>query len=455
MSKLGEAILGEMALGVISAIEEYSASKNLSCSMFIGKWKWQLCTPYMAYEDVSYKVVFYGKRSGTTAIPIKVVVEFFDENYQKIGEHQFVDCNLTSSDWQRFERIFYGYGYNAKFFRVKLYDEVNDSHEVWIDNLICLRKENFWEAESLPSGTGVWADDESASSGRCRKATSTDSSGHIVYGPYVNVRPGSYMAKYRLKVAATASDQNICTIDVYSNTKGDVLASRTLKCKDFENANQWQTFSVNVRFDNEYQDVELRVYFYSGVTDLYVDYVSLEETEYWNAPSNVKNQDAPTGVTAEPSGGTVVKGGTALAYWETATCYEDQWTTVSPVVPISDDVEMVVWNIQLINMEGSSTLTGFVSVKDRTTGKRYPSDNYEECVAVQIPPEQITGVVITVPENVKGHGFDIDVYADGWSGQSSGVVGVIYCFYGHAPHEHQVDDPEHTHGIDDDQHVHW
>jgi len=263
------------------------------------------------------------------------------------------------------------------------------------------------------------------------------------------------MAKYRLKVAAIASDQNICTIDVYSNTKGDVLASRTLKCKDFENANQWQTFSVNVRFDNEYQDVELRVYFYSGVTDLYVDYVSLEETEYWNAPSNVKNQDAPTGVTAEPSGGTVVKGGTALAYWETATCYEDQWTTVSPVVPISDDVEMVVWNIQLINMEGSSTLTGFVSVKDRTTGKRYPSDNYEECVAVQIPPEQITGVVITVPENVKGHGFDIDVYADGWSGQSSGVVGVIYCFYGHAPHEHQVDDPEHTHGIDDDQHVHW
>ena len=63
----------------------------------------------------------------------------------------------------------------------------------------------LYEAEALLSQTGRLAEDAAASNGRMRVAEAgRDAAGALVYGPYVELPPGSYIARYHLRTSGNS-----------------------------------------------------------------------------------------------------------------------------------------------------------------------------------------------------------------------------------------------------------
>ena len=171
----------------------------------------------------------------------------------------------------------------------------------------------FYEAESLPGGTGSVVVDPSASGGSCRKALSTDPAGHLIYGPYLaTLAAGNHWVLFRLKVASNASQSQVATLDI--NSSRGVLASRVIKASDFYQANVWQSFALLAEVREDDASLEFRAYFHPGATDLSCDFVraiplGLVSTEVIEnlAVTNAKIADAAVG-TLKVADGAIIAG---------------------------------------------------------------------------------------------------------------------------------------------------
>jgi hypothetical protein len=97
---------------------------------------------------------------------------------------------------------------------------------------------------------------------------------HFVYGPFVTLKPGNYIARFYLKVKENSSSELLAELDVSSDFGKKVIVSRKLIGSDFHEKEHYEAFDLSFEFTRQFEGVELRI-FYSGKTDLYFDRVNL------------------------------------------------------------------------------------------------------------------------------------------------------------------------------------
>lgn len=103
---------------------------------------------------------------------------------------------------------------------------------------------------------------------------------YAAWGPYEEIAPGSYTARWRLKAANLPdNDEPVFWIDISGYAKADrdnykMIMSKGLYAKDFPDPEKYETFRIT--FDvNEPFIFELRTQYLQNA-DLWIDWTSLE-----------------------------------------------------------------------------------------------------------------------------------------------------------------------------------
>lgn len=139
--------------------------------------------------------------------------------------------------------------------------------------------ESRFEAENLRQNTGRNVSDPDASQAFAKLARAgADLSDFMTFGPYQQViEPGSYVARFSLKVSENTSDEMVAVLDVHSAGTG-VMSRKIVKGTDFKNKLEYQAFDLEFSLHDSYPPkihrLEFRVLF-SGVTDVWVDCIDL------------------------------------------------------------------------------------------------------------------------------------------------------------------------------------
>jgi hypothetical protein len=129
----------------------------------------------------------------------------------------------------------------------------------------------------LAGGTVV--SDNLANGGSAKAIYSSSTPGTFFFGPYSSIEPGSYVAKFRLKVASNASSSSIGAIDVAgTNIAGNSLL---LRPSMFPTSGDYYYFSVPFTVGPAASgSLETRwLNWPAGVTDAYVDHVFIESAQ--------------------------------------------------------------------------------------------------------------------------------------------------------------------------------
>lgn len=131
----------------------------------------------------------------------------------------------------------------------------------------------LFEAEKLPSKVGTVSKDPLFSGGAARYAASINT-GFQVYGPYISLEQGNYIAKYSIWIQEASPGDIIATFDVYSGT----VINRTAYTADSSITNLSKV-DVYLPFSSNGEDnFEFRVYKEPGV-DLWVDTIEVNPTD--------------------------------------------------------------------------------------------------------------------------------------------------------------------------------
>jgi hypothetical protein len=103
---------------------------------------------------------------------------------------------------------------------------------------------------------------------------------YVAWGPYEEIAPGSYVARWRLKAAGLPkNDKPILWLDISGSPKANreefkMLMSKGLKAKDFPDPEKYYTFKI--AFDvTETFVFELRTQYLQEV-EVWIDWTSLE-----------------------------------------------------------------------------------------------------------------------------------------------------------------------------------
>ncbi|MFQ6096506.1 MAG: GxGYxYP domain-containing protein [Armatimonadota bacterium] len=90
-----------------------------------------------------------------------------------------------------------------------------------------------WEAETAGHNTGHLADDPDARGGKAWEATAgVDAPGTLLYGPYIEVEPGDYVAFFRIRLLEPLEDDVIGHLDACVSYAQDMLARSDLRGAD-------------------------------------------------------------------------------------------------------------------------------------------------------------------------------------------------------------------------------
>ena len=89
---------------------------------------------------------------------------------------------------------------------------------------------------------------------------------------------GHYHVMARLKVADNTSNAVVATLYVRAVRDGveQVIASRSIKASEFEEAGKWQVFTMPVDINEDDTDVRVGVEFHPGTTDLWCDWIRIQ-----------------------------------------------------------------------------------------------------------------------------------------------------------------------------------
>ncbi|WP_146186674.1 hypothetical protein [Pedobacter sp. HMWF019] len=127
---------------------------------------------------------------------------------------------------------------------------------------------------TLWAGTTV-VTDATAHGGKAMFRASSTPSATFWYGPYKHIQAGNYLVQVRLKVTSNQSDADFLNFDVVS-TNGIVNQGIMLKPSMFRKNNEWQLFTLSVQVPENAEIIEIRgTNFISGITDVYMDYVTI------------------------------------------------------------------------------------------------------------------------------------------------------------------------------------
>jgi len=419
-----------------------------------GGVNWKLTSRYIPVDyKMSYELIAFLKNPEDN-VSVDVTVRYYDKDKQEISSLTLSPL-VPHSSWTHQVRVFFDNSGNAKYMRLELSCTETDANTVYMDNLQLRKKPFFWEAEYMESDVGGISAHWAASSGRYRVALDSDPAGKIIKGPGIYMKQGNYVAHFRLATSNNTSDVALAKLEVVAENGSTEIASRYLYANDFDSvAWSFQTFSLPFRLTNAYSDIEFRVHYYSPPVSLLVDYVCVEESEYWDSESNVQNDDASTGVTAEGSEGSNVAC-TAGQEASQTSCYPLSWTTLATFTVPNQDHEVYFVHCLIRRNNDGYGMWGAVQLRvkiDEDTYEYYPHENYQYCPHVNATSQNMASTcLITVPKNIAGKQVEIRFY----NRYPSGGHWVQYSAWGHAPHTHTLNDPEHTHVINDNEHKHW
>ncbi len=122
--------------------------------------------------------------------------------------------------------------------------------------------------------------DTGTTTGYSKRRLSSASSNGWFYGPYFDIAPGNYIAKFRLKVANNSSSSNILYIDcagsnITSNPKGN--SYRQLQPNSFAASGVYQYFDLYFTKTAWGGYIETRgLSFVTGITDMYIDHILIQ-----------------------------------------------------------------------------------------------------------------------------------------------------------------------------------
>ncbi len=127
---------------------------------------------------------------------------------------------------------------------------------------------------SVWTGTTV-VSDPTAHRGQALFRPSSTFNGTFWFGPYKHLQAGNYLVQVRLKVASNVSDSEFLNFNVVSNN-GVVSYGVPLKPSMFRKSNEWQLFTLPIQIPENADYIEIRgTNFVNGITDLYMDYVTV------------------------------------------------------------------------------------------------------------------------------------------------------------------------------------
>ncbi|MGQ9737488.1 MAG: GxGYxYP domain-containing protein [Armatimonadota bacterium] len=141
-----------------------------------------------------------------------------------------------------------------------------------------------WEAEGNEAGShiGIVVNDPTASGGRAREVrtsqrkTSDDLRTEILFGPYIELPPGTYVALFRVKLLDDSRDgEAVGEMDACVGYGQQILSAREFVDTDLK-PNQWVELPLLFRYDGGKLECRLR---WTGYASLSVDRVSLFRAE--------------------------------------------------------------------------------------------------------------------------------------------------------------------------------
>ena len=130
---------------------------------------------------------------------------------------------------------------------------------------------------------GILIDDTLSKKGKAiliGPGISFDNSRHFVYGPFVILKPGKYIARFYLKVTDNSSAAFLAELDVSSAFGKEVIVSRKLSGSDFGKKDYYEAFDLNFECQQHAEGVEFRI-LYTGDKALYFDRVKLLIIKTW------------------------------------------------------------------------------------------------------------------------------------------------------------------------------
>lgn len=118
-----------------------------------------------------------------------------------------------------------------------------------------------WSASKLLHDTGHLAVDGSWES-------DADSFGYLCAANYIQLKKGSYDVTFEVKTD-TLGSQNVGNIEV-AQERGNPIVSRMLTGNDFNQAGEYQKYTLSFTTDHDLKDVETRVHYnkFGGKTNI-------------------------------------------------------------------------------------------------------------------------------------------------------------------------------------------
>jgi len=157
-----------------------------------------------------------------------------------------------------------------------------------------------WEAEEAPSQVGRVVNDLEAHRGKAREARTSlrranaDPQGYVIFGPYIEMPPGTYAAFFRLKLLENARDgERIAEIDACVGHGNQILNTREVLDTELPSMRYVQV-PLYFRYEGGKLECRLR---WTGYASLRIDRVSLFRLEGVQIPVGIQRVNPP-----QPSG---------------------------------------------------------------------------------------------------------------------------------------------------------
>ncbi|GIV17121.1 MAG: hypothetical protein KatS3mg022_2556 [Armatimonadota bacterium] len=204
-----------------------------------------------------------------------------------------------------------------------------------------------WEAEDAGSNVGRIVNDPEAYGGKAREArtsereSQSDREGHIVYGPYIDLPPGTYAAFFRVKLLDESRDgETVAEIDACVGYGQNILAAREVMDTELS-PGKYVQIPLFFRYDGGKLECRLR---WTAYASLRVDRVNLFRVEGVQVPLGIQRvaPPQPSGepkdlpVTSSPSLGEIFAKSPPLA--------ETLW--VADIRPQPADWQMLLLSLQ-------------------------------------------------------------------------------------------------------------
>ncbi len=183
--------------------------------------------------------------------------------YREIKGTDFVSAN----NWQDFNLWWERTNEGSMEYRVWFYDNTN----IGFDNVRVGKVDRLiYEAENLRHNLGTETIDATASQGRAWAADISSFNNHMIFGPYNDLKPGSYEIRFVAKIEDNSSTNKIITLDTNTYPLSDSSRTKDIVANDFHENNKYQAFSLWLARNAESSRVEYRI-FYSGNANIVVD----------------------------------------------------------------------------------------------------------------------------------------------------------------------------------------